>query len=402
VAYPAPFVPRTEREFSIVERARAAARIAAEHAAQHDRDLTFPEEGLAALAESGYLALAVPTDLGGEGAMIAEMVLGNLELAKGDASLGLVVAMHGVLIGKARDARQWPAALFGRLARSVVEARGGRGALVNSLATEPEMGSPSRGGMPRTRAERVSDGWQIRGRKSFSTGSPVLAWAVVSAAAAVDGAAEPRLASFLVPLQAPGVRIERSWDALGMRATGSDTVVFDDVRVPVDAEIVRGAVGAADGTVPLDVAWSLTVAAVYLGVAEAARDYAVTFARERRPTALGGKSIASVPHIRRRTGDIELQLYQARGLLVGAARAWDGDATVEARRGMEGALVAAKTTTADTAVRMAEAAMRLVGGSSLDRLQPLERHFRDVRGGLHHPPQEDAALELLARQALDT
>lgn len=400
VAYPAPFVAQTDREHSVVERARAAARIAAQHAAQHDRERTFPEEGLAALAESGFLALTLPTELGGEGATVAELTLGNLEVAKGDTSLALVVAMHGVLLARVRDAHTWPAHAYANLARSVVGARSGRGALINGLATEPELGSPSRGGMPRTRAEQVDDGWQISGRKSFSSGAPVLTWGVVTAGA-TNGTAEPRRASFLVPMQATGVSIERTWDTLGMRATGSDTVVFDHVRVPRDAELVQPASGPPAITIPYDAAWSLSVAAVYLGAAEAARDYAVDFARNRKPTALGGKSIGTVPHIRRRTGEMQLHLYQTRGLLVSAARAWDRDSSAEGRAAMEGALVAAKLTTANTAIAVAEEAMRLVGGASLDRLQPLERHFRDVRGGLHHPPQEDAGLELLARRALD-
>jgi alkylation response protein AidB-like acyl-CoA dehydrogenase len=68
---------------------------------------------------------------------------------------------------------------------------------------------------------------------------------------------------------------------------------------------------------------------------------------------------------------------------------------------MDGALAAAKVVASNTAIQVAEEAMRLVGGSSLDRAAPLERYYRDVRGGLHHPPQDDAALELFARQALD-
>jgi alkylation response protein AidB-like acyl-CoA dehydrogenase len=68
---------------------------------------------------------------------------------------------------------------------------------------------------------------------------------------------------------------------------------------------------------------------------------------------------------------------------------------------MEAAFAAAKVVTSNNAIAVAEQAMRLVGGSSLDRSAPLERHYRDVRGGLHHPPQDDAALALFARDALD-
>jgi alkylation response protein AidB-like acyl-CoA dehydrogenase len=94
---------------------------------------------------------------------------------------------------------------------------------------------------------------------------------------------------------------------------------------------------------------------------------------------------------------MDLLLYQARGILLSTARAWDLAPSSE----MDSALAAAKVTVSNLAVQVTEEAMRLVGGSSLDRGLPLERHYRDVRGGLHHPPQDDAALELLARQALD-
>jgi alkylation response protein AidB-like acyl-CoA dehydrogenase len=213
---------------------------------------------------------------------------------------------------------------------------------------------------------------------------------VVSAA---DG---ERLTGFLVPLAAPGVRVEPTWDTLGMRATGSHTVVFENVEVNTEDEVPRADASAASANLPHERAWSLSVAAVYLGIAEAARDYAVHFARERKPSALGGKSIASVPHIRQRAGRLDLLLFSARGLLVGTARQWDAQPSTE----MDAALAAAKVVASNTAVQVAEESMRLVGGSSLDRSAPLERYYRDVRGGLHHPPQDDAALELFARQAL--
>jgi alkylation response protein AidB-like acyl-CoA dehydrogenase len=94
---------------------------------------------------------------------------------------------------------------------------------------------------------------------------------------------------------------------------------------------------------------------------------------------------------------MDVLLFGARGLLLGTARTWDAAPSAS----MEAALAAAKVVTSNHAVAVADEAMRLVGGSSLDRSSPLERHYRDVRGGLHHPPQDDAALALFARQALD-
>jgi alkylation response protein AidB-like acyl-CoA dehydrogenase len=400
VTYPAPFEARTERARSLVARATEAAAVATQHATRHDREGTFPVEGLAELARSGYLAAVIPSALGGEDAGVSDYLLGNLALAKGDAALGLVVSMHCTLLGRVRDANLWPAETFERVAHEVVAARDGHGALINSLATEPDLGSPSRGGLPGTRAERTTDGWRINGRKTFSSGSPVLRWGVI--AAAVTENDKPRIGNFLVPLNGTGVRIEPSWDTLGMRATGSDTVVLEDVVAPAEAELPRVA-PAQPGrpTVPYERAWSLIVTAVYLGVAEAARDFAVAYARDRRPTALKGATIGSLPHIRQRAAQLDSQLYAARGLLLGTAQAWGSASSDEERAAMEGALSVAKMHASNAAVAVAEGAMRLVGGSSMDRGQPLERHFRDVRGGLHHPPQDDATMDLLARDALD-
>src|ERR671938_1097045 len=123
-----------------------------------------------------------------------------------------------------------------------------------------------------------------------------------------------------------------------MRATASHTVVLDGVHVGAQDELPRADAAHPSGPVPYERAWSLTVAAVYLGVAEAARDQALGFARSRKPTALQGKSIGSLPHIRQRAGRIDLLLYQARGLLLSTARAWDLDPSPA----MDGALAAAK------------------------------------------------------------
>ena len=334
--------------------------------------------------------MVIPSELGGEGACVTDVVLGNLALAKGDASLALVVAMHNALLGRVRDAGVWPASHFERVAREVATS----GGLINSLASEPEMGSPSRGGMPATLAVRTADGFRINGRKTFSSGSTVLRWGVISAAIHTEGR-DPYLGNFIVPLATAGIRVERTWDTLGMRATESHTVVLDDVAVPADAEVPR--VTSMSDALPHERAWSLGVAAVYLGVAEAARDDAIQFARDRKPTALGGKSIATLPNIRERVARMDLLLFEARGLLVSTARAWDAEPSTA----LEGAFTAAKVVTTNNAIAVTEQAMRLVGGSSLDRSLPLERHYRDVRGGLHHPPQDDAALALFARDALD-
>src|SRR5262249_31196609 len=159
---------------------------------------------------------------------------------------------------------------------------------------------------------------------------------------------EPYLANFLVPLSTPGVRIEETWDTLGMRATCSHTLVLEDVFVGADAEAPRPA--PTGNTLPHERAWALGVSAVYVGGAEAARDYAVAFARDRKPTALGGQPIATLPNIRERAGQIDLLLFEARGMLVSLARAWDDSPSA----GLETGFAAAKVVATNNAVAAAE------------------------------------------------
>jgi alkylation response protein AidB-like acyl-CoA dehydrogenase len=297
-----------------VERARAAAAVARPHAAEHDRTGSFPVEGLQALHESGLLRSVLPVELGGEHASLPGLTLAMLELAAGDASLALVTSMHLTLLGRARDAGLWPSEAWTAVSADLAR----EPALINSLASEPETGSPSRGALPTTRAVSEADGFRISGRKNFCSGSGVLRWATVSAR--VESQPRPRLGTFLVPLR-DGVEVEQSWDSMGLRATCSHTLVFADVVVPTWADLPRPPIPDDENpVVPHERAWALIVGAVYLGVAEAARGVAVRFARERRPSSLSGESIGRLPHIRAKVGELDLRLYQARGLLISTVR----------------------------------------------------------------------------------
>ena len=114
------------------------------------------------------------------------------------------------------------------------------------------------------------------------------------------------------------------------------------------------------------------------------------------PTALG-KPIATLPTIQRQLGDLEIRLLAAKTLLLQTAGAWDGTGD---RDGFFPGVVAAKVFAVETALGVTDAALKLAGGASLSPDLPLERHFRDVRAGLMHPPSGDAALELVGRARL--
>ena len=103
------------------------------------------------------------------------------------------------------------------------------GALINALRVEPDLGTPARGGLPATIARKTPDGWSLSGRKIYSTGSPGLTWTIVWARTDEE---VPRVGGFLVRKDAPGRRIEETWDHTGLRASASHDVIFENTPVP--------------------------------------------------------------------------------------------------------------------------------------------------------------------------
>ena len=373
----------TDRQRELVTQARELAARFAPRAAEHDRAATFPFENLADVRAAGYQALTVPARYGGGGASLFEAVLCQEQLAQGDGPTALVLDMPLHIIGGIAESNAWPEAAFERVCQAIVR----DGALINSAASEREMGSPSRGGLFATVAQPDGDGWRLSGRKIYTSGAPALTHALVGAT--LIGSETTGV--FLVPLDAPGVTVEPTWNGSGMRAARNDDLVLHTVQVGPADLLVRREPNAADATRGSAGAWfQLTIGGLYLGIAQAARDAAVAYARERRPTALAGKSISELETIRRQFGGLEASLLQARSLLYHTARLWDSQ---PAERPQLKALVAlAKATAATNAVAAVDQAMLIVGGQALTPDLPLERLSRDVRAGLFHPPTLDAAL----------
>ncbi|AFC32510.1 acyl-CoA dehydrogenase family protein [Paenibacillus mucilaginosus] len=377
---------RSEREAAIASRSERLAAVFAERAPKHDEEGSFPFDNFADLRADGYLALTVPREFGGEEASLYELVLGQERLARGDGSTALAVGWHLVQLFHLRYTGSWPEALFASFCREVVE----HGALTNLLATEPSTGSPSRGGRPATTARRTDGGWLLHGRKTFSTLSPILQQFTVTAA--VEGTEDT--GEFFVRRTA-AVRVEETWNTLGMRATGSHDVVLEGAFVP-DDEVIRLTSGVRHPAEE-DTGWLLHIPACYLGIAWAARDWALDYALTYAPNSLNGP-ISELPHIRRQIGEMEAEWMTARTLLYTAADRWDADP--DGRLSMKGEIALAKYTAVNAAQRIVDLAMRIVGGASLSRRCPLERLYRDVRAGLHNPPMDDIVIAGLAARAL--
>jgi alkylation response protein AidB-like acyl-CoA dehydrogenase len=360
----------------------------AARAAQHDRDASFPHQNFKDLSESGLLALTVPTALGGlgAGALDTARILGIF--GKADPSTALVLSMHYIQhLVMARSTR-WPGRLSRKLARETVEGV----ALVNALRVEPDLGSPARGGLPATTARRTETGWRLTGRKIYSTGAPILKWYAVWAR--TD---EPtvRVGLFLVPAGLPGTRIEETWNHLGLRASGSHDIIFDDVVFPLDHEIdVRQPDEWRIPDFTQATVHAIFVAAIYDGIARAARDWLVDFLKHRVPSNLGAP-LATLSRAQEIVGGIEARLAVNARLIESFAGDFDDGVPLSAS---ESNII--KLTVTNNAVAAVEEALSLTSNHGLNRANPLERHYRDVLCGRVHTPQDDATRVTAGRLAL--
>jgi len=372
----------------LVARAERLVPVLAERAVLHDRDGRVAFESFQDLFDAGLLSLTVPTALGGHGAdaRTTSRVLGTI--AQADPSTALILAMHYIQHFEIARNGAYPTQLARKLARESVEA----GALINTLRVEPALGSPSRGGLPETVARRTETGWRLTGHKIYSTGAPILKWYSVWAKTDEAG---PRLGLFLVPARLPGTRIVETWDHLGLRASGSHDVIFDDVVIPLDYEIELRKPEAwrvADPNQALK--HGVFVAAIYDGIARAARDWIVTFLKTRTPSSLGAP-LASLPRAQEILGAIEARLLVNARLIAGAARDFDEGIVPGA---VESTVI--KLTVTTNAVAVVEDALSLSSNHGLSRANPLERHYRDVLCGRVHTPQDDATRIAAGRAAL--
>ncbi|GGF44620.1 acyl-CoA dehydrogenase [Aliidongia dinghuensis] len=368
--------------------ADALAEAFAAEAAKHDRTGRLPRSHFDRLHEAGFLNLTVPAELGGGGVGLGEVVGIIGRIARGDASTALVLAMHLLHVASIFRKPTWPRHLAERIAWEILDGP----ALINALRVEPELGSPARGGLPATVARRTERGWRLDGHKIYSTGSTHLAWALVWARTAE---AEPRTGLFLVPMNAAGIRIEETWNHLGMRATASHDVLFENVLLPADHAVDIRAPADWAGPDPVQTAWNtLTITALYDGVARAARDWFVGYARDRRPANLGAP-LATLERFQEAVGEIDGWLAVNRRLITGAAA--EVDAEPASLAAAEAGLI--KRTVTDNAIKAVERALELTGNRGLDRTSPLERHYRDVLCSRIHTPQNDSILVAAGRAA---
>lgn len=356
----------------------------AANAERYDRNAQFPHDNFTLLHQHRLLGLTVPRALGGGGADLATARRVIAAVGKGCPSTALILTMQYLQHFRLQDDPRWPKPLRLQVARDAVH----QGALINAFRVEPELGTPARGGLPATLARRTAAGWRLSGRKIYSTGSHGLTWYLVWAR---SDDADPLVGGYLVHKDTPGISIVENWDHLGMRATCSHEVRFDDVLIPLEHAVSVSPASAPkpelDGTGLLWMA--VLLPALYDGVAQAARDWLVQFLNGRAPSNLG-TPLASLARFQDVVGRIDTLLFANRSLLDSAVAG-----QVDPRHaGQLKHLVSAQ------AIKAVELAIEAAGNPGLSRRNPLERHYRDVLCSRIHTPQDDVVLGQVGRSAL--
>lgn len=379
--HPTPLRPDDDR---FVGLATDVGTVAAVHAARHDREATFVSEAYEAMRESGYLALAVPTELGGLGATLRQICYAQAELARYDGATGLAAAMHQYLTAlqafRHRQGAPDAAAVLRRVAEEglIIATSGGSDWL-----------------WPTTTADADGDAFRISGRKAFCSQSPA---ATVVATSAVVG--EPgegaEVLHFSVPLAAEGVRIEETWDTLGMRGTASHDLVLEDVLVPADKVVGRRPYGELRGPiVAAGLHFAPVGAATYFGIAAGARDVAVEGARA---GARGPRALADLPRVHRQVGSMDALLRGGWWALMGALEELGTDHGADPAA--LNTVMLAKRQVVTSAIDVVDLAMDVLGGRAYFRRSPLERAYRDVRAGTFHPFTPEITLTYAGKLAL--
>ena len=383
---------------ALVATAERLAEDFAVRAAAHDRDGSYPFESIDSLRHAGYFAAPVPEELGGLGvSSVHDVIVASGRLARGDASVAIGVNMHLVVVLSV--ARRW------RLARAAGNARRER-AFAGSLRRIASDGIVMAAAMsergqdltrPVTEAVRTDAGWRIDGHKIFCTMAPAATILLTSVRFADDDGVE-RYAYVEVPADAPGVRINDDWDALGMRASGSHSVTFDGVELPAAA--LRGGfpTGRPVPYLERNLPSGLFHASASLGIAEAA------FARAARPDRINGD--ARAPML---VAESAIDLTASRATISRAAALIDehhaanptADGTDEEITALFAEGQAAKTFVNEAATRVVDRALALSGGAGYLNGSPLARAYRDVRAGAFmHPLGANRAYDFLADVAL--
>ena len=394
-------IEMTEAERSIaLQKCHALAEHFKQGGATHDKENSFPFELADKFRASGLASLTVPKRFGGSGADIKTFTECVQILAEGDPACALAFNMHLAVIGFFRG--MWNEASQQRLFSQVVD----KAALFDGAYSESRAGVI---GIADTVAVPVQGGYRISGKKTWSTLSLVADIHTFNACITdADGnlaedstTRESAEVMLCCPADAPGVRIEKTWDALGMRATGTETLVLDNVFVPAQ-DLVNTSFRAG---LFQTLEWqTLSFASVYLGLARRAFRESIEILKVKRLGMVSGATDVALKDMQRvqaGLGEMQVLIETSTSVIENTAqRLIENDRIPTEPQERLAYLEIPKVVSTENAIKVVDIAMRLIGGSSFRRGHILERLYRDARSGPFHPLTTDQTLELLGQLRL--
>jgi len=334
-------------------------------AAQFDETGEFPYTTIKKMGEMGFMGIEVPEEYGGAGMDTLAYVLALEEICKADASHGTIMSVnnslfcHGLLKFGSEEIKK----------KYVYAVASGQAIGAYSL-TEPMSGSDA--GNMRSRAVRQGDHYVLNGRKSWVTSAPVAEYIVVFNM--TDPEKKQRgITAFVIETDKPGFIRGKKEPKLGIRASATSEIVFEDYRVPVENRLGEEGDGFKIAMTVLD-AGRIGIASQALGIAEAAYEASVEYAKERE--AFGHK-IGEFQGISFKLADMKTHIEAARLLTYNAALAKERSKKTGERYTLEASM--AKLFASETAMFVSHAAVQIHAGLGYSKELPVERYFRDAK-----------------------
>jgi alkylation response protein AidB-like acyl-CoA dehydrogenase len=363
-----------------------------ERAPGYDRENRFFDEDFEELRKANYLVMAVPEELGGLGMSLAEVCKEQRRLAYYAPATALAVNMHLYWTGVASDLRragdkslEW---LLKEAAKGEVFAAG-----------HAETGNDIPLLLSTTKAQRVDGGYRFTGRKSFGSLTPVWTYLGVHGMDTSDPKA-PKIVHAFMPRDTKDLKIEETWDVLGMRATRSDDTVLEGAFVPDKyiARVVPAGAAGIDLFVLAIFAWALLgFANIYYGIARRALDMTVENVKKRKSLGLS-RSMAYHSEVQHNVAEMAIELESIGPHIEKIAEDWSNGTNYGSEWGLK--IVAAKYRAVEGSWRVVDLALDIAGGFGIFSRAGLERLFRDARLGRIHPANSALTHEFVAKTAL--
>ncbi len=334
-------------------------------AAEHDESGEFPHATIKKMGAMGFMGIEVPEQYGGAGMDTLSYVLALEEICKADAAHGVVMSVnnslycHGILKFGTEEQKK----------KFITPVASGKSIGAYSL-TEPMSGSDA--STMRSRATREGDFYILNGRKSWVTSGPVADYMVVFMM--TDPAKKAKgITAFLVDAKTPGYSYGKKEPKLGIRASATSEIMFENCKIPAANRLGEEGEGFKIAMTVLDVG-RIGIGAQALGIAEAAYEASVAYAKEREAF---GQKIGEFQGTGFKIADMKTRIEAARLMVYNAAMAKERSKTTGERFTLQAST--AKLFASETAMFCAHAAVQIHGGMGYSKELPIERYFRDAK-----------------------